>query len=113
MCVSQKEREREGGGESEREGEDTGVSTLGFMLAKQALYHLSHTSSSFCSGYFEDSISQIICLGWPRTVILMISAFQVARIIGVSHRCPADIPTLYLSIYQLMGIWINSGFLLL
>jgi hypothetical protein len=27
----------------------------GFVLAKQALYHLSHNSSPFCSGYFEDS----------------------------------------------------------
>jgi hypothetical protein len=25
-----------------------------FTLAKQALYHLSHTSSPFCSGYFGD-----------------------------------------------------------
>jgi hypothetical protein len=27
---------------------------LGYALAKQALYHLSHTSSAFCSGYFTD-----------------------------------------------------------
>jgi hypothetical protein len=27
---------------------------LSFVFAKQALYHLSHTSSPFCSGYFED-----------------------------------------------------------
>jgi hypothetical protein len=25
---------------------------LGFMFAKQVLYHLIHTSSPFCSGYF-------------------------------------------------------------
>jgi hypothetical protein len=30
----------------------TGVSTQSFMLAKQALYCLSHISSPFCSGYF-------------------------------------------------------------
>jgi hypothetical protein len=24
----------------------------GFVFAKQVLYHLSHTSSPFCSGYF-------------------------------------------------------------
>jgi hypothetical protein len=29
--------------------------------------------------------SQIICLGWPQTAILLISAFQVARISGVSY----------------------------
>jgi hypothetical protein len=34
-------------------------------LAKQALYHLSHTSSPFCSGYFGDGVSQTICLDWP------------------------------------------------
>jgi hypothetical protein len=28
--------------------------TQGFMLAKQAFYHLSHTPSSFCSGYSGD-----------------------------------------------------------
>jgi hypothetical protein len=30
-----------------------------------------------------------ICLGWPQTVILPISASQAARITGVSHWCPA------------------------
>jgi hypothetical protein len=29
-----------------------GVSTQGFVVAKQALYKLSHTSSLFCSAYF-------------------------------------------------------------
>jgi hypothetical protein len=28
-----------------------------------------------------------ICLGWPQTLILPISASQVARIIGMSHWC--------------------------
>jgi hypothetical protein len=37
----------------------------GFMLAKQTLCCLSHTSSPFCSGYFGDGVSQIICQGWP------------------------------------------------
>jgi hypothetical protein len=34
---------------------------------KQALYGLSHTSSSFYSGYFfgGEGVSQTICLGWP------------------------------------------------
>jgi hypothetical protein len=26
---------------------------------------LSYISSTFCSGYFGDGISWIICLGWP------------------------------------------------
>jgi hypothetical protein len=52
----------------------------------QALYCLSHTSSSFCSGYFRDGVLQTICLGWPQTTILLISASQALRIIGVSHQ---------------------------
>jgi hypothetical protein len=31
-----------------------------------------------------------LCPGWPQTTILWISAFQVARIIGVSHQHPAS-----------------------
>jgi hypothetical protein len=38
------------------------------MLTKQALY------------YFEFRVLQTICQGWPQTVILLISASQVARI---------------------------------
>jgi hypothetical protein len=35
----------------------TGVLTRGFMLEKLTLYHLNHTSSPFCSGYFGDGVS--------------------------------------------------------
>jgi hypothetical protein len=56
-------------------------------LQSDTLYHLSNTSSPFCSGYLGDGILQIICLGWPRTMILPISASKVARITGVSHWC--------------------------
>jgi hypothetical protein len=38
---------------------------LAKCLAKQVLYHLSHTSSPFCSGYFGDGVSPTICLGCP------------------------------------------------
>jgi hypothetical protein len=55
------------------------------VLAKQAHYCLSHTSIPFCSGYFGDGILQTVCLDWARISILLISASQVARIIGVSH----------------------------
>jgi hypothetical protein len=34
-------------------------------------------------------VSQTISLGWPQPAILLISVFQVARIIGVNHWCPA------------------------
>jgi hypothetical protein len=69
----EKEREREGE-ERERERErETGGQ--GFSLAKQELYCLSHASSPFCPGYFS---------------VLQISASQVTRIIGMSHRHLTD-----------------------
>jgi hypothetical protein len=34
------------------------------MLARQALYHLSHTSSPSCSGYFGDRVL-FFCPGQP------------------------------------------------
>jgi hypothetical protein len=54
------------------------------VLAKQALYHLSHTSSPFWSVYFGDGISKIIFSGCPTTSILPISAYQVAGITGIA-----------------------------
>jgi hypothetical protein len=50
---------------------------------------LNHTSSPFCTGYVGDGVSQTVCLGWPLTVFLLISASQVARIISMSHWHPA------------------------
>jgi hypothetical protein len=63
------------------------------MLAKQALYCLSHSSSLFCSDYFRGSISQSICQGWVLNVILLISASKVARIID-GHEPPSPGPIL-------------------
>jgi hypothetical protein len=61
---------------------------LNFLLTKQALYYLRHTSSPFFSGYFGDGILQTICPGWPQTVIFSISTSQVAKITGLSHWHP-------------------------
>jgi hypothetical protein len=66
----------------------TEIWTQGFMLAKQALYHLSHTCSPFCCGYFGDRVSQTICLGWLPTSVLLISAFQITGITGVELLVP-------------------------
>jgi hypothetical protein len=41
-------------------------------------------------GFFWDRVSQTICPGWLRKVILLISASWVARITGVSHQCPPE-----------------------
>jgi hypothetical protein len=38
--------------------------------------------------YFRDRVLGTICLCWLQTLILLISASWVARIIDVSHRCP-------------------------
>jgi hypothetical protein len=43
----------------------------------------------FVMDFFQDGVSQTICLGRLRTMILPISATQLARIIGVSHHRPA------------------------
>jgi hypothetical protein len=43
----------------------------------------------FCVGYFWDGVLLTICLGWPQTIILLISASRVTRITGVSHQCLA------------------------
>jgi hypothetical protein len=68
------------------EGWDWVLNSELHTFAKNALYHLSCTSSPFCSGYFGGGISETISLGWPQSVILPISASQVARITGTSHQ---------------------------
>jgi hypothetical protein len=39
--------------------------------------------------YFQDRVSQTICLGWLQTMFLLISSSLIARITGLSHWCPA------------------------
>jgi hypothetical protein len=57
----------------------TGVWTQGFLLVKQALYCLSHTSSPFCSDYFwrEGLVNCLLRLA-SQTLILLISSSLVA-----------------------------------
>jgi hypothetical protein len=43
---------------------------------------------------------QTICLGWLLTMILLIFASWVARIIGMSHQCLAWPKNLYVQIYS-------------
>jgi hypothetical protein len=41
------------------------------MIAKQALYRVSHTTSSlFCSGYFEDRVSDLPGLALNRFLMI-------------------------------------------
>jgi hypothetical protein len=75
------------------------------MFAKQALYCLSRTSSPFSSGYFADGDLENYLPGLASIIaILLISASQVARITGMSHRCLA-------CLYYFKGwsFWIFSG----
>jgi hypothetical protein len=44
----------------------------------------------FCDGFFWDRVSWTICFGWLQTMILLISASWVARIIGMSHQLLAS-----------------------
>jgi hypothetical protein len=61
---------------------------LGFELRA---YSLSHsTSSFFVMGFFEIRSNILFAWGWLQTSVLLISASWVARIIGMSHQCPAD-----------------------
>jgi hypothetical protein len=62
----------------------------GFWAWVPALYHLNHTSSSFCSDYFGHGMLQTICPHWPWTAILQISVSQVARVTSMNHQCPAN-----------------------
>jgi hypothetical protein len=40
--------------------------------------------------YFGDGVLQTICLNWPETAILLVSASKVARITGMIHQQPAS-----------------------
>jgi hypothetical protein len=54
------------------------------MLSKQVLYCLRHTSSSFCSGYFGDRVSNFL----PRLASNQDPPnLSLQRITSVSHQC--------------------------
>jgi hypothetical protein len=71
---------------------------LNFMFARQAFYHLSHsTSPVFVLGIFE-RVSWTICWGCLWNTIFLILASQVARITGMSHWHLAYIVFIYIFI---------------
>jgi hypothetical protein len=72
---------------------------LGFEL--RALCMLSRHSTTwatlpalFCVGDFWDKVLWTICQGWPWAEIFLISVSWIARIIGMSHQCPAVVALL-------------------
>jgi hypothetical protein len=57
----------------------------GFALAKQMLFHFSHTCNLFCSGYFWRLGLKNYFYSWTQTVILSISASQLAFFIVLKY----------------------------
>jgi hypothetical protein len=60
----------------------------GLCACKTGTLLLEAHLQPFYSGYFGDGVLRTICWSWPGTLILQISAFQLARIIGVSCQRP-------------------------
>jgi hypothetical protein len=58
-----------------------------FMLARQSLYHLSHSASSFCFSYFSDRVLGF--LPWLCWSVIFPYASCVAWIIGCVLPCLA------------------------
>jgi hypothetical protein len=61
---------------------------LGLCAYKAGTLHLKPHSSPFFALVIWRRVLQTICLGWARTRDLLISASQVARIIGMRHQHP-------------------------
>jgi hypothetical protein len=55
----------------------------------RGLLHLEPLHQHLVKGFFQDQVSRNYLPGWFLTTILLIFTYWVARITGVSHRCPA------------------------
>jgi hypothetical protein len=75
------------------------------MFAKQELYSLSHTSSTFCSGYFRDKILLLPRPGYTSYFILS----AIAGMTG-SHHCVQLLVEIGLANF-LPGLALNYAFL--
>jgi hypothetical protein len=62
----------------------------------------------FSEKFFQNRVSLTICLGWLQTVILLISAFWVTRITGVSHWHPAGVDFITIFLYTYI-IWFGHS----
>jgi hypothetical protein len=88
---------------------------LGFEIRTSHLLRRSTTSATppglFCDGYFQDRVLRSTCPGWLWTLILLISASWVARIIGMSTGTRLPLTFLKLSYFAakskqlLASIW--------
>jgi hypothetical protein len=59
-----------------------GMAADGFLSSMQALYHLSHASSTFCCGYFGDGVLCTLSPGWVRTTILILALNTISQQLG-------------------------------
>jgi hypothetical protein len=57
------------------------------LLGRHSLLEPLHQHFFLCEDFFEIRSCKL-CLGWLQISILLISASWVARITGMSHRCP-------------------------
>jgi hypothetical protein len=58
-----------------------------------------------CVGYFQDRVLWTLCLDWPWTSILLISASWEAKMTGLTHWRPASL--FYLFIFFLLKTWFH------
>jgi hypothetical protein len=63
--------------------------------------HLEQLQPFFVIDFFQNRVSWTVCLDWLWTLILLIAASWVARIIDVSHRRPSRLPLIII-------LWPNS-----
>jgi hypothetical protein len=83
-----------------------GVWTLYFMLARQALYYLSHSTNPV-TGIFLGMVLNYLPWSWIWNVILLISTSWVARITDRSHQHPAHC-SISIHIYKLHWPYLPS-----
>jgi hypothetical protein len=81
--------------------------------AKQVIYRLNYTSTHFSLIILEMGVSPSICLGWPSTMFLLISASQVERIIGMSHQLLAALSFKFFITFYLHPLVEQGSFVVL
>jgi hypothetical protein len=77
-----------------------GFWTQGFKLTTQTFYHLSHTYSPFCSGYFELGDLRLFAQAGLKSWPFCSQPPQAARIIGMSHQLQALVELFKVLVYM-------------
>jgi hypothetical protein len=66
-----------------------GVRSQGFVLVRQALYHLSRTPGTFCFSYITDRVSS----SFPGLASNLCSRTHASHVVGI--KAPAPLPGLF------------------